>query len=188
MLPARAPICTTRLTLDPVDHRHDDELLSSVRSSVQELEPWMPWAASLSPALQQAYAERAIRDWEAGREYHFAMVQDGHAIGVIGMNVRRPGEGEIHYWIRSDRAGRGLTTEAARSVLEFAFSTLGLERVLLMAGRRNSPSLRIAEKLGFVRDGDLEGGMEGGRGRFEAYRHHLDIDGIHPPSETAAGR
>jgi RimJ/RimL family protein N-acetyltransferase len=40
----------------------------------------------------------------------------------------------------------------------------------------NRRSLSVAERLGFTRDGELEGGMTGGSlGTFPAYRHHLDL-------------
>jgi RimJ/RimL family protein N-acetyltransferase len=40
----------------------------------------------------------------------------------------------------------------------------------------NRRSLAVAERLGFARDGEFEGGMTGGSvSVFPAYTHHLDI-------------
>ena len=44
-------------------------------------------------------------------------------------------------------------TEALRRLVEFAFATLGLHRVEANIMPRNKPSLRVAEKSGFVFEG-----------------------------------
>ena len=85
-------------------------------------------------------------------------------------------EYEIHYWLASDRTGRGYVTEAAQALLVWAPEALGTKRIVLHAGMENRRSLAIAERLGFTRDGELEGGMTGGSvAIFPAYSHHLDL-------------
>ena len=51
--------------------------------------------------------------------------------------------------------GHGYATEAARSLLQWAFDTLDLNRVQAETDTRNAPSARVLEKLGFVREGML---------------------------------
>ncbi len=62
---------------------------------------------------------------------------------------------ELGYSLRRDRQGRGLATEAVRMALGFAFGTLGLERVEADVDPRNEASCRLAERLGFQREGLL---------------------------------
>jgi diamine N-acetyltransferase len=52
-----------------------------------------------------------------------------------------------------DRRGRGLGTEAARLVLDWAFRTLGMRNVLLGALAWNEGALRAYERAGFRRIG-----------------------------------
>ena len=45
--------------------------------------------------------------------------------------------------------GKGLGFEAAKSVLNYGFSELGLEKVVGLTAEENCASIRILEKLGF---------------------------------------
>jgi RimJ/RimL family protein N-acetyltransferase len=172
---ARVPIHTARLVLEPVTHQHDADLFQAALESRAELLPWMPWAVDLSMDAQSAYTDRALPEWAAGSPA-FAITEDGVAIGVIGLTRLTDSEYEIHYWLATDRTGQGYVSEAAQALLEWAPGALGAKRVVLHAGMENRRSLAIAERLGFTRDGELEGGMTGGSvAIFPAYSHHLDL-------------
>lgn len=62
---------------------------------------------------------------------------------------------EIGYSLLPARQGQGLATEALRTVLEHAFGPLGLERIEADVDPRNEASCRLAERLGFQREGLL---------------------------------
>jgi RimJ/RimL family protein N-acetyltransferase len=172
----RVPLRTTRLVLEPVTHAHDGDLFQAALSSRPELLPWMPWAVDMTMDAQSAFTERALPEWESGSPA-FAIVEDGTAIGVIGFIHITDTEYEIHYWLATDRTRRGYVTESAQALLEWAPGALGARRIVLHAGMDNRRSLAIAERLGFTRDGELEGGMTGGSvAVFPAYSHHLDLD------------
>ncbi|WP_395517807.1 GNAT family N-acetyltransferase [Pseudorhizobium flavum] len=47
-----------------------------------------------------------------------------------------------------DAWGRGYATEAAQTVLTYAFQTLGLDRVIADISPHNAASIRVAEKIG----------------------------------------
>jgi ribosomal-protein-serine acetyltransferase len=171
----RVPVRTARLVLEPVSHAHDSDLFQASLESRAELLPWMPWAVDLSTDAQSAFADRALSDWESGSPA-FAITEHGLAIGVIGLRRESALRYELHYWLATDRTGRGYVTEAAQALLEWARGTLGARRIVLHAGMENRRSLAVAERLGFTRDGELEGGMTGGSvAVFPAYTHHLDL-------------
>jgi ribosomal-protein-serine acetyltransferase len=172
----RAPIHTARLILEPVSHAHDDDLLQASLASRPELLPWMPWAVDLTMEAQSAYVDaRGIPGWDQGSPA-FAITEHGVAIGVIGLDREHDDEYEIHYWLQTDSTGRGYVTEAAQALIAWARDALGARRIILNAGMENRRSLAVAERLGFTRDGELEGGMTGGSvAIFPAYTHHLDL-------------
>jgi [ribosomal protein S5]-alanine N-acetyltransferase len=55
---------------------------------------------------------------------------------------------ELGYDFRSDHWGRGLATEAATAVRNYAFGTLGLPRLVSLIRQGNDASRCVAEKVG----------------------------------------
>lgn len=135
----------------------------------------MPWARD---PTREGHFALAVRDEQAWREslfYHFAVIEKGtgDVLGVVGLNRAGAEAAWLHYWIRSDRAGRGLTTEAARALIVWSRDELRLPRLNLWAGSDNHASRRVAEKLGFVHVGPLTWRPEGGFGDFAAESYEL---------------
>ena len=62
---------------------------------------------------------------------------------------------EIGFALRQTRWGQGLGSEAVTTAIDFAFQELGLHRVEADVDPRNERSLRLLERLGFLREGHL---------------------------------
>jgi RimJ/RimL family protein N-acetyltransferase len=135
----------------------------------------MPWARNPTLDGNLEMTKRDEREWRGGNVFHFALIEKetGEVLGIAGLNREGSGAAELHYWIRSDRAGRGLTTEACRALIRWARDELHLDRLTLWAGRENHASRRVAEKLGFKHLGPLEWRPEGGLGDFDAENYEL---------------
>jgi len=152
---------TPRLALRPFHRRDADPLVEAVGASLPELSCWLPWP---HPRYGRSDALRFIRDsqaaWEEGRAHDLALRSHHDGLTHLG-NIsvwptsRREQAGEVGYWVRSDRTQQGIATEAAARVLQVAFEEMGLHRVILRVAVGNGPSERVAEKLGFVREGLL---------------------------------
>ncbi len=160
-----------------MEANHAKGLHAATVRSRPELLPWMPWAREPSVAGSVKMTETSRKGWDDDRAFHFAVVErsTGEVLGVAGL--KRDGEdaAELHYWIRSDRAGIGLATEACQRLVTWAGPALGVGRLTLWAGRENSASRRVAEKLGFVHLGPLPWRPEGGRGSFDAQAYELQL-------------
>jgi RimJ/RimL family protein N-acetyltransferase len=85
---------------------------------------------------------------QKGSETVFALELDGALIGMSGLDPRTDGA-ELGYWLGVPYWGCGYATEAARAVIDYAFSELGHD--LLQSGARvsNPASRRVLEKCGF---------------------------------------
>ncbi len=155
------PRYSRRLELKAFRRRDAEPLYEAVACSLSELHEWLPWAQL---DYSKADAARFIREsqvsWKSGQAYDFALalrqVPDRHVGNVSLWFVSKAYRiGEIGYWIRTDATGSGLATEAAARLLPVAFEELNMHRVILRIAVGNRPSERVAQKLGFVREGLL---------------------------------
>ncbi len=81
--------------------------------------------------------------------------QPSELIGLVGVRpCEEKGAANLGYWLAKPFWGQGLMTEAATALVELAFDYTDVERILASALPTNAASLRVLEKLGFVRTGD----------------------------------
>lgn len=153
-LPRR--IETPRLRLEATIPEHADSIWKAKETSLDALRPWMDWAEG-DPDSTVVFTQRAQQRWSAGLEWNFTTFENEEVVGTTGLFNYNPRylKGEIGYWIRSDRTKQGYACEAASALVHFAFEDLGLQRVELHCGVDNQASMRVAEKLGFEREGRL---------------------------------
>jgi RimJ/RimL family protein N-acetyltransferase len=95
----------------------------------------------------------------AGTLFHFGVADKEHD-RVLGHATlfawdRQHRRAEIGYSIRRDQWRRGYAMEAVSALIDFAFERLDLRRIEADADPRNAASIRLLEKLGFVREGYL---------------------------------
>ena len=130
-----------------------DALAAAVEASLPELLRWMPWAGHepLSRAERVALVDRAIERW--GEDHTVAVcaaADDRELLGSAGLHARiGPGGWEIGYWVRSDRAGAGIASAAARLLTDGAFDHLDADRVEIHHDAGNLRSARVPRRLGF---------------------------------------
>jgi ribosomal-protein-alanine N-acetyltransferase len=78
----------------------------------------------------------------------------GELCGACGLHVSSAQQrAELGYWIGVPYWGQGFATEAARAVVEFGFTTLGLHRIHASLFAGNSASGRVLEKIGMRHEG-----------------------------------
>lgn len=83
---------------------------------------------------------------------------DGEPVGLCllireKMGDQRYRRGELAFWIDPDVQGQGYATAAGELLLEYAFDTLGLHKVVARVFEDNHASRRVIDKLGFGQEG-----------------------------------
>jgi RimJ/RimL family protein N-acetyltransferase len=95
-----------------------------------------------------------------------AITESGSVVGSIGMAVNeRMRNGHIGYWCAPQARGRGITTRALRLICQYGFDDLELPRLELITDPDNHASQRVAEKVGFQREGVLRSHLQHPDGR-----------------------
>jgi ribosomal-protein-alanine N-acetyltransferase len=86
---------------------------------------------------------------------------EASVVGSAGFMGRAPEEGqpiELGYGVLPEHRNRGYATEAARVLVEWAFSRPAVERVIAKCDPANAPSVRVLQKINMTRCGET-GGM-----------------------------
>ncbi len=100
--------------------------------------------------------------------YDGVILADGVPCGTIGLLNIDMRNRKAEYYIamgETSLKGKGVSTEATRQMLRYAFEELGLNRVYLYTETENIPAQRLFEKTGFVREGQIREDLFS-RGRF----------------------
>ena len=120
-------------------------------------DPRYLWYSPRTHRLREQ-VERLVQDfigWQHEQprcKYQLAIVlQTTHVlIGTCGIRMAtvHAQEAELSYELHPEYWGQGYATEAARTMLAFAFQTLRLQRVWAQCLAENTASVRVLERLG----------------------------------------
>lgn len=143
-------LSSARLRYEPFDERHFDGL----------------WAMNSDPEVMRYITGRpdTPEDTRAaiarvqGRWAHWAYswwalieVETGELVGAVGLQHLghdRANPHEIGWRLRRDRWGQGLASEAARTVMDHAFTVVAAPKVCAIRHPDNVNSRRVMERLG----------------------------------------
>lgn len=82
--------------------------------------------------------------------------ETGEFVGICGLLEQKDVEGkdevEVGYLFVRDHWGKGYATEAARACMEYGFHKLDCDRIVSLIDPENTPSIRVAEKNGLVKE------------------------------------
>lgn len=124
------------------------------------LTPWEPvWPADdLTRGSYRRRMRRYARDMMADEAYPlFLFRTHDHALlgGMTLSNVRRGvcQSASLGYWMGAAFAGQGYMGAGVAALLPLAYDVLRLRRIEAACMVRNTPSIRLLERLGFMHEG-----------------------------------
>lgn len=155
--PSQPVLQTPRLRLRRT-HADDADALYAIHSDPQVMRYWSSpaWTERQQAVEKLTDIERQLAEMDV-YVWGIALRNSDLLIGSTALFAlqREQGRAEIGYSLGSQYQGMGLGQEALRAVLGFAFDTLDLRRIEADIDPRNLPSMKLVERLGFVREGLL---------------------------------
>jgi len=181
---------TVTLTTDRLVLRAPSEAdIEAIEAACQD--PEIPrWTTVPSPYTREHAVDfvRLVAEWWAsGAETVWGIFADGELAGMIGLHHieehHTGGYAEIGFWVVESARGKGYVLEAARAVVDWGFSELGLVRIGWRAVAGNIPSARAARALGFRFEGLQRQALTSPRGRDDGWFAGLLVDDARMPVE-----
>ena len=120
-------------------------------------------ARNMRDTFPYPYTLSDAHDWislvmQQSPEANFAIASADEVIGGIGLIFRddiHRRSAEIGYWLGEPFWGQGIATAALRAVTDYAFANHDLARLEAYVFEWNPASMRVLEKVGYIREGKL---------------------------------
>ena len=140
-------------------------LINTIDPLSEKLGTWQDWISEFD------------KDWENDQGYFFQVIEvsTNHVVGGVFLNdvTRYCQMANLGYWVRTNRSGEGIATEATKQVARYGFERLGFQRLEIVVKTENVPSLKVAEKTGAIREGLLRNRFNFHGVPCDAYMHSL---------------
>ncbi len=154
-------LCTARLIVAAVSPGHAPAQLAYYERNAAHLASWEPiWPSDfLTLAYWESAGLRAVEDARHDRVHRFiAFKRDAPQQMVASVNLSNVVRGvfsaaHLGYSVDAAEQGQGIGSEAVGAVVEHAFKTLRLHRVMANYQPTNERSARLLRRLGFAPEG-----------------------------------
>ncbi|KIP52632.1 GNAT family N-acetyltransferase [Leucobacter komagatae] len=148
---------TERLELRLLTEADVDWLVSvHARPDVGRFIPAGPWTEDIADGEVAKRLSRRGFDTDAGAVSVVATCDGEPVVDLVSWYTdREHGIADIGWAADPEHAGKGYVTEAAAGLLDFLFGQVQMHRVAAKIDPRNTPSMRVAERLGMQLEGHL---------------------------------
>jgi RimJ/RimL family protein N-acetyltransferase len=172
------------IVIEKINLERLNDFYNALSESAQE---WFAEGMLSKPDMSMEELEAAVKGflkrWEDDDAYMFYILEAGtnQVLGSVFLNhVNRTYQlANLGYLVRTSRAGEGIATAAARLVAHYGFETLGFQRLEIVVRPQNTASLKVAEKVGAMREGLLRHRLQHHGSPCDALMHSLiptDLD------------
>lgn len=155
------PILTPRLLIRPRQFGEGKVIARAINESLDHLKPWMPFAQKpASETDAEIFCRQCLANFIARKDFVLSIYdkEGTQFIGSTGFHKANWGVPslEIGYWVHKDFEGQGFIAETVNALTRYAFKVVGVNRLEIRCDSRNTKSLRVMKKLGFVEEALLK--------------------------------
>jgi ribosomal-protein-serine acetyltransferase len=141
-----------------LEERHAEEvfsLLEQNRSHLQAELTWLTNQLSLSDAKE--YIRAGLERFAANNGLRAGIWLQDNLAGIVSLHnlVWVDRKASLGYWLGASFQGQGLVIKACRVLVNHSFSELKLNRLEIQCDLENERSWKVAERLGFTKEGLL---------------------------------
>jgi ribosomal-protein-serine acetyltransferase len=136
--------------------------------NLDRLRAWEPWAqGEQSESDLAAFTQFQLDQFARGAVVPTVIFRGDQAVGSASLKLDAYlSTAELGYWIDRDEEGKGIVSRACSALIEHAFGA-GMRRLEIRTAAYNERSCRVAERLGFEREGILREALPIGANRLD---------------------
>ncbi|MBN8211111.1 GNAT family N-acetyltransferase [Bacillus sp. NTK071] len=137
-----------------------EEFYNLIVDSKPYLKEWLGWLdyiESVKDCVNNIKDRLKSTMDNGGYPKSFAIIYKGEIAGTIGFNDLNKANriGVIGYWLGEKFQGKGLMSKAFKTVIEYSFTELELNRIEVSVAVDNKKSRALPERFGFTKEGEI---------------------------------
>lgn len=160
------------IRLELIEKKHAKSIFDMVDSNRDHLRTWLPFVDKMVDiTFTKGFIKSTMERHQDGHEFAFVVYHKNSMVGRVGVYKidAEKKVGEIGYWIIEKSQGHGIITKSCKTLIDFCFNDLQLQRIEIKCGTKNFKSKAIPERLDFTYEGILP------RGEL-LYDNYIDLD------------
>lgn len=146
------------LELRLLEESHAEELFLLIDQSRKYLRKWLPWVdLTKEVADSKSFIDSGLKQFNNNNGFQVGIWFKSKLAGVIGLHyINWTNKSTlIGYWLGEEFQGKGIMTNACKTIVGYCFEELGLKRIEIRVATENFKSQAIPERLGFTKEGCL---------------------------------
>lgn len=164
-------IVSDEIMLKQLEETDAKAIFSIIDSQREYLGRWLPFVAGTKTVDDTLAFIRSVNETpEFFQELVFCIHYQNEFAGLIGLKFNPLDKvnkrTEIGYWLSEPFQKKGIVTQSARMLMEYAFDKLELNRIVIKCASGNQLSRNIPERLGFSHEGTERDGERFPDGHF----------------------
>jgi ribosomal-protein-serine acetyltransferase len=140
-----------------LEERHAEDYFALIERNHDYLQEWIAVEAyEGSVEILRAYVKEHLLHFVEGRGYHLGIWYQDALVGLLDYRLNERNRSvELGYWLDAAMQGKGIVTQACRTMVRHAFEVHQMHKVVISCAIDNPRSRAVAERLGFVQEGLL---------------------------------
>ena len=149
------------ISLELLDEKHAEPVYHLIDENRNYLNQWLPWVEHMQSITDfKNYISKTKNQYNAGTDIAFVIIYKNEPAGRIGLHYidLQNKSASIGYWLGQNFEKKGIIITCCKELINYAFSTLELNRLEIKCGTGNLKSSAIPERLLFKKEGIIREG------------------------------
>jgi ribosomal-protein-serine acetyltransferase len=146
------------INLELTSQNHAAPLFDLVNHNRKHLSQFLPWVDNMKTVNDfKDYIQNCELLYRQKKEVSFVIMLNDKPVGRIGLHhLNLPNKiGAIGYWLGANFQNQGIITRSCKTLINYGFQQLNLNRIEIKAAVDNVKSQGIPIKLNFKKEGIL---------------------------------